>query len=169
MLILPDVLANAGGVVVSYFEWVQGLQEYFWKEAEVNAKLNDITDPRVQRDLGRPRDKADLDAPGGVRPCRAARVRSDDRFAASTRRRVRRVVLYHAPGCHLCERARAVLEQSAVSCIRAERMDISGDPELEKRYRELLPVVEIDGEQAFIYFVHARLLASQAGRTSRAS
>jgi glutamate dehydrogenase (NAD(P)+) len=42
VMILPDVLANAGGVVVSYFEWVQGLQEYFWKETEVNAKLNDI-------------------------------------------------------------------------------------------------------------------------------
>ena len=33
ILVLPDILANAGGVVVSYFEWVQGLQEYFWKEA----------------------------------------------------------------------------------------------------------------------------------------
>jgi glutamate dehydrogenase (NAD(P)+) len=43
IFVLPDVLANAGGVVVSYFEWVQGLQEYFWKEYEVNAKLNDIT------------------------------------------------------------------------------------------------------------------------------
>jgi glutamate dehydrogenase (NAD(P)+) len=42
ILVLPDILANAGGVVVSYFEWVQGLQEYFWKEPEVNAKLNDI-------------------------------------------------------------------------------------------------------------------------------
>jgi glutamate dehydrogenase (NAD(P)+) len=42
VLVLPDVLANAGGVVVSYFEWVQGLQEYFWKEDEVNARLNDI-------------------------------------------------------------------------------------------------------------------------------
>jgi glutamate dehydrogenase (NAD(P)+) len=43
VLVLPDVLANAGGVVVSYFEWVQGLQEYFWKEEEVNKRLNDIT------------------------------------------------------------------------------------------------------------------------------
>ncbi|HXF97435.1 MAG TPA: Glu/Leu/Phe/Val dehydrogenase [Gaiellaceae bacterium] len=42
ILVLPDVLANAGGVVVSYFEWVQGLQEYFWHEDEVNAKLHDI-------------------------------------------------------------------------------------------------------------------------------
>src|SRR5919205_2864333 len=42
VLILPDILANAGGVVVSYFEWVQGLQEYFWKEDEVNARLSDI-------------------------------------------------------------------------------------------------------------------------------
>jgi glutamate dehydrogenase (NAD(P)+) len=42
ILVLPDVLANAGGVVVSYFEWVQGLQEYFWRGDEVNAKLNDI-------------------------------------------------------------------------------------------------------------------------------
>ena len=44
VLVLPDVLANAGGVVVSYFEWVQGLQEYFWKEEEVNAKLKEIVD-----------------------------------------------------------------------------------------------------------------------------
>jgi glutamate dehydrogenase (NAD(P)+) len=42
VIVMPDILANAGGVVVSYFEWVQGLQEYFWKESEVNARLNDI-------------------------------------------------------------------------------------------------------------------------------
>jgi glutamate dehydrogenase (NAD(P)+) len=42
VLVLPDVLANAGGVVVSYFEWVQGLQEYFWKEEEGNNRLDDI-------------------------------------------------------------------------------------------------------------------------------
>src|SRR4029077_13207358 len=40
--VIPDILANAGGVVVSYFEWVQGLQELFWKEEEVNRRLNEI-------------------------------------------------------------------------------------------------------------------------------
>jgi glutamate dehydrogenase (NAD(P)+) len=40
--IVPDVLANAGGVVVSYFEWVQNLQHFRWQEDEVNEKLNDI-------------------------------------------------------------------------------------------------------------------------------
>jgi glutamate dehydrogenase (NAD(P)+) len=42
VLILPDVLANAGASVVDYFEWVQGLQEYFWKEDEINHRLNGI-------------------------------------------------------------------------------------------------------------------------------
>jgi glutamate dehydrogenase (NAD(P)+) len=42
VLVVPDVLANAGGVVVSYFEWVQGLQEYFWRAEEVDARLRQI-------------------------------------------------------------------------------------------------------------------------------
>ena len=37
--VVPDILANAGGVVVSYFEWVQDLQSFFWTEEEINARL----------------------------------------------------------------------------------------------------------------------------------
>ncbi|MGH9581030.1 MAG: 50S ribosomal protein L11 methyltransferase, partial [Terriglobales bacterium] len=40
--VIPDILCNAGGVVVSYFEWVQGLQYYFWKESEIIARLQEI-------------------------------------------------------------------------------------------------------------------------------
>jgi glutamate dehydrogenase (NAD(P)+) len=42
IFLIPDILANAGGVVVSYFEWVQDLQNFFWTESEVNQKLRDI-------------------------------------------------------------------------------------------------------------------------------
>jgi glutaredoxin len=66
-----------------------------------------------------------------------------------------RVVLYTAPDCSLCERARAMLAAIREDVeFDLEEVDITGDPELEARYRELLPVVEIDGEQAFTYFVH---------------
>jgi glutamate dehydrogenase (NAD(P)+) len=40
--VAPDILANAGGVIVSYFEWVQGLQQFFWTEEEVNQNLERI-------------------------------------------------------------------------------------------------------------------------------
>jgi glutamate dehydrogenase (NAD(P)+) len=40
--VIPDILANAGGVVVSYFEWVQGLQYYFWKESEITSRLQEV-------------------------------------------------------------------------------------------------------------------------------
>lgn len=42
VLVIPDILANAGGVIVSYFEWVQDLQNFFWTEDEVNKKLNEM-------------------------------------------------------------------------------------------------------------------------------
>jgi glutamate dehydrogenase (NAD(P)+) len=42
VLVVPDILANAGGVVVSYFEWVQDLQAFFWEEEEVNVRLEKV-------------------------------------------------------------------------------------------------------------------------------
>jgi glutaredoxin len=66
----------------------------------------------------------------------------------------RKVTLYHAPECHLCAAARRVLESvRAEEPFELEEIDISGDPEFEARFREWLPVVEIDGERAFTYFV----------------
>lgn len=55
VFLVPDVLANAGGVVVSYFEWVQDLQFFFWREPEVNAKMEAIMvrSYRQVRDLAR--------------------------------------------------------------------------------------------------------------------
>jgi hypothetical protein len=71
----------------------------------------------------------------------------------------RLVRVYHAPGCHLCESALAVVERVAGDVeLALERVDITGDPELERRYRERIPVVEIDGVEAFTYFVHEQVL-----------
>jgi glutamate dehydrogenase (NAD(P)+) len=42
VLVIPDILCNAGGVVVSYFEWVQGLQYHFWRESEINSRLEEL-------------------------------------------------------------------------------------------------------------------------------
>ncbi|HEX9900859.1 MAG TPA: Glu/Leu/Phe/Val dehydrogenase [Candidatus Methylomirabilis sp.] len=59
--IIPDILANAGGVIVSYFEWVQDLQFFFWKEEEVNSRLRDILIGAFQRTLSLARkERADL-------------------------------------------------------------------------------------------------------------
>ena len=53
--VIPDVMANAGGVIVSYFEWVQNLQHFRWEEDEVNQRLKKI----IQRAYDEVRAKAD--------------------------------------------------------------------------------------------------------------
>jgi len=65
-----------------------------------------------------------------------------------------RVTVYHAAGCHLCERARGLVARVHDELdFELVEVDITGDPELEARYREWLPVVEIDGRRAFVYYV----------------
>ena len=75
----------------------------------------------------------------------------------------RDVVLYVAEGCHLCERARATLVGEGVEF---REVDITGDPSLEERYREWLPVVEINGERAFVYYVDSAALRRKLARLS---
>jgi Glutaredoxin-like domain (DUF836) len=81
-----------------------------------------------------------------------------------------KVVLYHGAGCHLCERALAqVRELRAELGFTLVEIAIDRDPDLEARYRELIPVVELDGERLFTYYVHEeafrrRLAAAQSPR-----
>jgi glutaredoxin len=76
----------------------------------------------------------------------------------------RRVVLYHAQGCHLCERARDALERVGATY---QSVDITGDLALEARYREWLPVIEIDGARAFVFHVDEEALRRKLVTTER--
>ena len=53
VFVLPDILCNAGGVIVSYFEWVQGLQQLFWSESEVLSRLHSILDRTFDQVMAR--------------------------------------------------------------------------------------------------------------------
>ena len=82
-----------------------------------------------------------------------------------------RVAVYHGVGCHLCERALAqVRELHGELAFELEEVAIDGDPELEERYREWLPVVELDGERLFTYYVHEDALRRRiaTGRSGEA-
>jgi hypothetical protein len=72
------------------------------------------------------------------------------------------VTVYTAEGCSLCGRAlEVVAELRAELGFDLDLVDIGGRPELEARYRELLPAVEVDGELAFTYFVDADALRAR--------
>lgn len=53
LFVIPDILCNSGGVIVSYFEWVQGLQQLFWDESEVIGRLDRVLESSLQRVLRR--------------------------------------------------------------------------------------------------------------------
>lgn len=80
VFVVPDILANAGGVVVSYFEWVQGLSAFFWSEREVNLKLRDIIERSFKEVLSISQDKK-------VNMRLAAYVLAVNRVAEATRLR----------------------------------------------------------------------------------
>ena len=63
IFVIPDILCNSGGVIVSYFEWVQDLQRLFWSEAEVNSRLESLLDSTFDQVRAR-------SGPEGVEPHR---------------------------------------------------------------------------------------------------
>jgi glutaredoxin len=65
------------------------------------------------------------------------------------------VTIYRARGCHLCDSAQRVLAAVREEIpFRLVEVEIDGDPDLERTYRERIPVVAVDGEEAFTFFVH---------------
>ncbi len=75
-----------------------------------------------------------------------------------------RLVLYGRPGCHLCDDARAVLERLGATF---EEVDIEGDDALHRAYLERIPVVALDGEELYDFFVDEQDLRRRLGSDAR--
>src|SRR5262249_38195393 len=115
----------------------------------------------VRGDLGAARVAGPLDAHGRVRPRRPARRRGDDDPRPLP---VTRVTLYAARDCFLCEPVRDLLARLRTELsYELDEVDITGVPELERGYREWIPVVEVDGERAFVYRVDEDELRARLG------
>jgi glutamate dehydrogenase (NAD(P)+) len=80
VLVVPDILANAGGVTVSYFEWVQGLQNFFWSEQDVNTRLISLMQRAFQEVFGVSQER-------GITLRSAALIRGIERIKEAKRRR----------------------------------------------------------------------------------
>jgi glutaredoxin len=75
---------------------------------------------------------------------------------------MRTVTLYGRDGCHLCDDARAVLERiRAAEPFTLDVVDIERDPALHARYLERIPVIALDGDELFDYFVDERALLAR--------
>jgi Glutaredoxin-like domain (DUF836) len=72
------------------------------------------------------------------------------------------LTLYGKPGCHLCDEAReAIARAVAGQEVEIQHVDVTLDPAMERRYGHCIPVVALDGEELFEYFVDERALAER--------
>jgi glutaredoxin len=77
------------------------------------------------------------------------------------------VTLYGRPGCHLCDDARtALLPLAAELGFALEEIDIEGDDDLHRRYLERIPVIALDGEELFDFFLDEAILRERIARVA---
>jgi glutaredoxin len=77
------------------------------------------------------------------------------------------ITLYGKPGCHLCEDARAALERVGTERrFELEEVDVSLDPALHQEYGERIPVLAVDGEELFEFFVDEASLRERLDRVN---
>jgi glutaredoxin len=79
------------------------------------------------------------------------------------------LTMYSRPGCHLCDEARAqLLALQGELAFELVEQDIEADDDLHRRYLERIPVIALDGEELFDYFVDEAVLRNRLGRVDRA-
>ena len=161
--VVPDVLANARRRRRLVLRMGPGAPGVLLEGGRGQREAQRDRLEGVRRDLADRRDAEREPAARRVRARRRARRGGDDNAG-----HLPVVTLYHAEGCHLCDRAREQLQELRAELgFTLEEVDIEGDPELEARYREWLPVVEVDGERVFTYHVHPDALRRRLAAQTR--